>query len=422
MAAEGPRVSRLPLAVVYPDNLAALAVCRSLGERGVPVAVVSENRTAPAQYSRHARRVASPRSGDGLALVDTLVKLARSEAEPPVLFLTDDASIVAVHQHRAALEPHYRFPMSPWPVLSRIMMKDQLYQSLEGVVPVPRTRVPADASELEDVARELGFPVLLKPRLRCLGEETEPSAVPFERCFGSKAIRASTFDELAAAYGAARARGFALVIQEEIEGPSSALVSLGLYATRQGTVPAAFTSRKLRQVPADFGDGLVVEATQAPELIALGERIVRHFGYFGIADIEFKWEPRTGVYKVLDINPRPWLWMNLPTACGVNLAYAAYLDAVGRPVEAADFVQRDYRTRWVSVRGLLVHLVRSIRAKQPLEGLRTLVGQFGGRRVGPLWSADDLLVRMFANPAFWRDSLVEAATRLKQLRMAQQER
>lgn len=415
-------MSRGPLAVVYPDNLGALAVCRSLGARGVSVAVVAQDRTSPAQYSRHASRVVRPSAANEAGLLDALVKLAKSEPERPVLFLTDDASLVAVHRHREALEAYYRFPMSSWPVLSRIMMKDELYQSLEGVVPVPRTRIPTDASELTDIAREIGFPLLLKPRLRCLGEASEPSTVPFERCFGSKAIRASTPAELATAYRAARTRGFAVVIQEEIEGPSSALVSLGLYATRQGTVPAAFTSRKLRQVPADFGDGLVVQATHAPEILPLGERIVRHFGYFGMADIEFKLEPRTGLYKILDINPRPWLWMNLPTACGVNLAYAAYLDAVGRPVDPAEFVQRDFRTRWVSVRGLLVHVIRSIRAKQPLDGFRTLVGQCRGRRIGPLWSADDLLVRMFASPAFWRDSLVEAASRLKQLRMAQQER
>ena len=173
-------------------------------------------------------------------------------------------------------------------------------------------------------------------------------------------MRVRTAGELGAAFRAARAQGFRVVIQEEIEGPISTLRSVGLYATPT-TCPATFTSQKLGQVPADFGDGLIVQAIRAPDLIPLAVKAVQHFGYHGMADIEFKWDARAGVYKLLDINPRPWLWINLPTVCGVNLPYAAYLGALGRPVEPGAFVQRDFQTRWISARGLAIHLLRSLR-------------------------------------------------------------
>lgn len=411
-----------PMAIIYPDNLAALGVCRGLGAQGIPVTVLSADRTAPGQYSRYVRRVACPAKAGEAEFIDFLARFGQAQRQPPVLFLTDDAAIVTVHRHRELLERWYRFPMAPWSVLQRIMLKDHLYRSLEGVVPLPRTRVPADESELAAVVRDIGSSILVKPLLRCLSGSSDTSSPPFEKCFGSKAIRARTLGELTDAYRAACARGFQVVVQEEIEGPISSLYSLGLYATRQGDVAAAFTSQKLGQVPPDFGDGLVVKAVRAPELIPLGERVIRHFGYYGMADVEFKWDARAGVYKLLDINPRPWLWINLPTACGVNLSYAAYLDVLGRPIDPDVFVQRDFETRWISIRGLLVYLIRSLGEGWRCKGLLPLLGHFRGRRIGPLFSVEDPLLRMFLSAPYWREFFVQAAQRIQHLHTPRQER
>jgi predicted ATP-grasp superfamily ATP-dependent carboligase len=238
-------------------------------------------------------------------------------------------------------------------------------------------------------------------------------------------VRARTWDELAKAYGDARSHGFPVVVQEEIPGASTALFSLGLYATSRGEVVAAFTSQKLCQVPADFGDGLVVKAILLPELIPLGERVVRRFGYHGMADLEFKWDPRDRTFKLLDVNPRPWLWINLPTACGVNLPYAAYLDAVGHPLDPREFVQRDDQIRWTSLRGLLVYAVRSLRGGRPLADLLAVFRVLAyprGRRLGPLLSGEDPLVGMFVNPHYWQGALRGAVGGLRRMRLLGQGR
>lgn len=407
------------MAVIYPDNLAALGVCRGLGVEGIPVTVLSSDRTAPGQYSRYARRLACPAQADEAEFIEFLLRFGQAHQRyAPILFLTDDNAIVTVHRHREILERWYRFPMAPWSVLRRLMLKDHLYRSLDGVVPLPHTRFPKDESELADAVREIGGSILVKPLLRCLTGSSDTNGLPFEQCFGSKAIRVRTLGELTDAYRAACARGFQVVVQEEIEGPISSLYSLGLYATRQGEVAAAFTSQKLGQVPPDFGDGLVVKAVQARELIPLGERVIRHFGYYGMADVEFKWDARAGVYKLLDINPRPWLWINLPTACGVNLSYAAYLDTVGRPIDPGVFVQRDFETRWVSIRGLLIYVIRSFGTGWRCKELLPVLRQFWGKRVGPLFCTKDLLFRMFLSPMYWRDSFLQASRGIRRLHAA----
>jgi D-aspartate ligase len=400
-------------AVVYPDNPAALGVSRALGSHGVPVIMVTTNGSTPGQYSRYTRRVVSvPAGREPGEVVSALASLGREFTQPPVLFLVDDAALLALSPHRAVLERWFRFPSAQWPVLQEIMLKNRLYESLAGVVPVPHTLVPTDLDELAAAARAIDYPVVVKPLLRCLADSTVPVAMPFERCFGSKAVRAQTWPELRDTYAAARARGFPVLVQEEIPGPISALCSIGLYRTRAGKMAAAFTSRKLGQVPADFGDGLIVQAAHLPELLDLSARALEHFGYHGIADVEFKWDARAGVYKLLDINTRPWPWIHLPVACGVNLPYAAYLDTLERPLDVDQFAQRDFEARWVSGTGLLTFTVRSLRAGRPGRVL-TVLRQAKRARIGVLFGAGDPLTHMFASPRYWRDFVRRAGAWLR---------
>ena len=44
-----------------------------------------------------------------------------------------------------------------------------------------------------------------------------------------------------------------------------------------------------------------------------------------------KRDDRDGRDYLIEVNPRSWLWVGLATSCGVNLPYACWLDAVGRP-------------------------------------------------------------------------------------------
>jgi len=137
---------------------------------------------------------------------------------------------------------------------------------------------------------------------------------------------------------------------------------------------------------------------------------------FGIADIEFKRDEATKTYKLLDINPRPWLWMNLPTACGVNLAQAAYTDAIGQHLDPDLFRQWDYQTRWVSMRGVAVAGLRAVAQGRMPKGLWDVLADRQGKRVGPLFTTDDPLTRMFSDPRYWWQSLRHAVQGMRDVR------
>lgn len=402
-------------AVIFPDNLAALAVCRSLGPFGVPVDVLATDAASPGQYSRYARglRCPDPKSSER-EFIDFLIALAKGQGTPPLLFCSDDRSLLLCGKYRSSLEKHFLLAFPPWECIGKLLLKDALYlQGLDGVS-TPATMPLRTVEDLSQVSRLMEFPLLLKPTLRCLREGGETSSPPFEKVFGEKAVRVKSREELAERFKEIRDQRFDVLVQEEIPGGVERLYTLGIYAGRDGQIKAAWTGRKLAQVPADFGDALVVEAEWRPELLSLGERVIRATGLYGIADLEFKHDPRDGQYKLLDINPRPWPWIGFPTLCGVNLSYAAYCDLVG--LKTPVFQQTvNKRMRWVSPRGLLVSLVRSLWKREPWGVILKLLVHFRELRLLSPSTTKDFLIRMFFNPAYWWEFLSRAAREIRSL-------
>jgi predicted ATP-grasp superfamily ATP-dependent carboligase len=78
-----------------------------------------------------------------------------------------------------------------------------------------------------------------------------------------------------------------------------------------------------------------VETIDEPEVTVLGERFLGAIQFDGLAEVEFKRDPRDGVLKLLDVNPRVWGWHSLCQRAGVDFPYLAYRLARGESVPAS---------------------------------------------------------------------------------------
>ncbi|MBI4490544.1 MAG: ATP-grasp domain-containing protein [Deltaproteobacteria bacterium] len=416
MAKAGSAGSFTHRAVIFPANQTALAFCRSLGPRGVPVDALATDPASPAQYSRYARglRCPDPKSAE-VDFIDFLIVLAGKQQSPPLLFCSDDRSLLLFEKYRFLLEKFYLLSFPAWECVGKILLKDSLYLQGPDGISTPATIHLSSLEEVAKVTSLMDFPLLLKPTLRCLREGGEINSPPFEKVFGQKAVRVRNRAELARRFQELKERRFSVLAQEEIPGGVERLYTLAIYAGRDGRIKAAWTGRKLAQEPADFGDALVVEAEWRPELLSLGKRVVRATGLYGIADLEFKHDPRDGQYKLLDINPRPWAWIGFPTLCGVNLPYAAYCDLTGTEVPL--FRQTANRgMRWVSPRGLLISLIRSLWKREPWGRTLKLLSHLKELRASSRFGANDFLVRMFLSPAYWWEFFRQAKRNMPTLR------
>jgi predicted ATP-grasp superfamily ATP-dependent carboligase len=298
-------------AVVIGGDYRGLGAVRSLGRHGIPVWVlVSQHRLAA--FSRFAVRSLPWPSGDGERL-ECLLRLAEKQRLSGwTLFPTADESVAFIARNFDVLGERFVLTTPPWPILRWAHDKRLTYRlAAELGLPYPRTHHPARPEDLD--AFDGGYPVLVKPAVR----------EGFNRLTHEKAWVAAGREELRARY--ADALGLVppdvIMIQEMIPGGGTDQYSFaGLF--RDGEALTCLVARRARQYPATIGrSSSYVETVDEADVEKLGRTILSRILLTGLAEVEFKRDPRDGAFKVLDINPRVWGWHTLGRAVGVDFTY-----------------------------------------------------------------------------------------------------
>ncbi len=391
-----------PTAVVFPDNLGALAAARELGAAGIPV-VVAGPREAQAARSRFATFVQMPDLYENTARwAAAMCEWASRQPGKPVLFASEDAGLIAAETHHDELSRHFVKPYPAPGVALAIVDKRSLYAAAERVnVAVPRWR---EVTSPEDVGNAKASGWLIKPAMRYRQNETGGITTFLQATGATKAIAGDP----AAAAKACIDAGFPTMLQEAVPGPFENLVTLALSIDRGGRVLDYFAAHKQYEYPEPFGDGLIVRTTRDPGLLEPCVRLLRELGYWGICDIEFKRDSASGQYKLLDANPRTWLWLNLGTRSGHNLLLKAYGEATGLAIQppATPAGERE----WVSPRGTMAFLTRCYRPRRHGLALppRLMIGALS-TMMRTWWTFRDPL---YLRPSSW-PGLVRASGRTK---------
>jgi predicted ATP-grasp superfamily ATP-dependent carboligase len=323
--ADAPADGGPPALVIDVGWVNGLAAIRSLGRAGATVYAVDHRPWALGLRSRYATPLISPDPAiDEDGFVACLAKLGASLEQPAPLFATHDAGLNAVARHQDELGERFLFPFPDRETMERIQSKRTQLEAAEAAgVDIPRTAHPRSAMEALAAAREIGFPVLVKP--------ADP--VEFKRLHKRQAFRCETEAELEDAY--AKAEPFEPMIQELIPGDDDELYTLGSYLDASGEPLGLFSGRKLRQTPPNVGTCRVGEAVWAQEVVDAGLRLLAAVEFRGLSQVEFKRDPRDGRFKLMEINPRLFQWHGLAAACGVDLPAIAYWDLLGSPRPAA---------------------------------------------------------------------------------------
>lgn len=324
------RSAALVVDVGWVNGLAAI---RSLGRAGVRVLALDHRPSALGFRSRYAEPVLCPDPQDEQELVSFLAELGAKLDAPAPVFATHDEPLNAIARGAAQLGDRFRYPFPSWDVLSRIQDKRAQLEAADRVgIAVPRWVAPGSADEARAAAEGIGLPVLVKPA----------STEGFKRRFKRQAFRCETGDEVERAFE--DAEEYEPLVQELIPGGDGTLFSLGSYLAADGEALGVFCGRKLRQTPPGVGTCRVGEAVWAEDVVEQGLRLLREVGHTGLSQVEFKRDPRDGVLRLMEINPRLWQWHGLATACGVDLPRIAYEDLVGeRPAPVS---MNGTRRRW----------------------------------------------------------------------------
>ena len=151
----------------------------------------------------------------------------------------------------------------------------------------------------------------------------------------------------------------------------------------------------------DFGQASTfVETVDIPELEAMGSHFLSAMDYHGLCEVEFIKDPRDGVYKFLEVNPRVWGWHTLALRAGVNLPYLSYLDTMNQETRDGYFKKG---VKWVrlmtDVPTVLSEMARGrMRLKDYFQSMK------GEKEFAVLSLRDPLpfLGELFLLPYLWR--------------------
>lgn len=124
-------------ALLFPDNLAALATARELGRAGIRVSVLGA-KPGPGAYSRHSHFVRTPDLYTAPeAIVNAIVEFAdertkASGGELPVLMPTEDAALLVVERFHERLSGHVKLPFPAPGIVEKIVDKRSLHRAAQA--------------------------------------------------------------------------------------------------------------------------------------------------------------------------------------------------------------------------------------------------------------------------------------------------
>jgi predicted ATP-grasp superfamily ATP-dependent carboligase len=312
-----------------------LGVIRSLGRMGVPVYGVHEGPLAPAAGSRYLRgRYFWQPDGDAERIRAGLLRLADRIGRPAVLLPTDDAGAIFLAEHGAGLRPWFIFPDQPAELPRQVAGKFSLFQLCRQLgVPAPAAEVPQTPAAAREFGARVGYPLIAKLTTPWRDARLRSTTIVTSQ---------EMLDDLLAS--CARA-GAGLMLQEFIPDATGSAQDWFFhgYCDAFSTCRPAFTGVKERSYPAHAGLTCLGRSEPNADLSDQVTALLGKLGYRGILDMDLRLDPRDGLYKLLDFNPRLGAQFRLfRTTAGVDVATAAYLDLTGAQIPGGEQVSRRF--------------------------------------------------------------------------------
>jgi D-aspartate ligase len=311
-------------AIVVGGDFHGLAIARSLGRRGIPICIVDDENSVGrfSRYATHYRKVRNLRGEQ--ETIESLIQVAKDlNLKGWILFPTRDEHVAAFSRHKTTLEQWFRCPTPGWETIKWAWNKWNTYslaQQLE--IDIPKTWCPRSLQDLETIDTE--FPVGVKPAVK----------EDFFYATKAKAWRANNRAELKTLWERAVVHSGSneVLVQEIIPGDGSCQFSSCMFF-KNGKAVASMEAQRWRQHPPEFGRAATyVETIDRPDLTELSSLFLRKINYYGLAEVEFKLDPRDGKYKLLDVNARTWGFHVLGPAAGVDFPYLLFADLTGQEV------------------------------------------------------------------------------------------
>jgi predicted ATP-grasp superfamily ATP-dependent carboligase len=318
----------VPAVVLAPGYYVAHIVARSLGRLGVPMYGVHGDARSPAARSRFWRENLVWRfdTEKPEGSIDWLLALARRIGDRPVLIPTDDVTCVFASTHDAALRAAFRMPAHRPGLATTLLSKRELHELCRRLaIPTAHAVFPRSPEDVREFASTATFPVMLKPIENHRAEQRRSDRQKVVIPDGATLLRRYGDMETPESPN--------FMLQEFIPGDASGVWMFNGYFDSASRCLFGMAANKIRQFPPATGVTSLGVCQPNAEVTRLTLRLAQAVGYSGIVDLDYKHDPRTGEYKLLDFNPRLGATFRLfVDTADMDVVRTMYLDLTGQPI------------------------------------------------------------------------------------------
>jgi predicted ATP-grasp superfamily ATP-dependent carboligase/thioredoxin reductase len=330
----GRRGTSLDVLVLDAEQRQSLVCVRSLGVAGMSVGAFASER-APAFSSRWCKvaglvpdvAVASD------AFVDAVVERAIRHGAT-VAICAHDGSVEALRRRRSEIEEHVALALADERALTVAVSKERTLALADELgIPTPRGASVDDVTDVDTVAEELGFPLVVKP------------SVSWAESSGARLVGALAVD-----LDEARVR-----VEEMTRAGTTALVQEWLTGSREavslfradGEIKARFAQVAHRMYPPLGGSSVARESIPLPADVGrAAEELVEAIGLDGYCEVEFR-RDASGEAKLMEINPRLSASVEIAVRAGVDFPLLLARWAAGDEIARVTTYQAGIRMRWL---------------------------------------------------------------------------
>ncbi len=285
----------------------ALTILRSLSHQGIHCDIASAQSKPISQFSRFAKQtfLYPDPLADTQAFIDAICSLLQQHHYDLIIPVTERTLIPL--SASAQLDPwRDSLAIADQQALELVLDKTKTLQlAAQCGVHTPFSHTVSSLSEIQLLASSLDYPVVIKPG------QSIPNAAIRRQLSVSYAHNAEELLQLSEPLLAS----CQLLIQEYAQGVGAGVEILA----NHGELVYAFQHERIHELPLTGGGSCLRKSIAvSPALLEASRKLIKALNWHGVAMVEFKWQPDTEKYWLMEINGR--FWGSLP------LAYSAGAD------------------------------------------------------------------------------------------------
>ncbi|MFW6195840.1 MAG: ATP-grasp domain-containing protein [Thermoplasmatota archaeon] len=311
-------------------SLASLSIVRSLGSKGMEIHCGESFRSNLTSYSKYVSKkiiYPSPKDSPDEFIIDIL-KIIKKNDYDFIVPVRDDTTLLLA-KYKEDISKYTNVYLADYEKIKKLNDKGETVKlARQSGVPVPKTYFPEDM-DIEEIKKEADYPVLIRPRIGS----------------GSRGIKyISSENEFDKGYSDVKKRYGTPIVQEYVDknGYSTACVLLD---ENQNTI-GEFSYERTKEYPISGGPTVVGISHDDKETKRYATNLLKSVGWKGPAEVEFILD-QDGNPRLLEVNPRFWMPLNLAVQSGVDFPLLVYQLSQDDEIELVEKYKLGVKYRWL---------------------------------------------------------------------------